>query len=158
MQFQINITKFIKQLLHPVNLTEFNIQWHEALVYPLRNLLTRFNSKCGDDFYKLEHTGQVCYLRGMLNDTFDKTQRRISITNPSVYEFVFFYPEADDKAVYFDSDQILFPSEQMVESSNRIKFIVNVPAIILTYDAEIRMNSLIRFYKLPAKSYLIVKS
>ena len=51
-----------------------------AAVSPLQYLHTRFILwKRGGD-YRLEHNGQVCYLRALLNDKFDPIDRRITIT------------------------------------------------------------------------------
>ena len=51
-----------------------------AAVSPLQWLHTRFILWKRESDYRLEHNGQVCYLRGLLNDLFDPIDRRITVT------------------------------------------------------------------------------
>ena len=51
-----------------------------AAVSPLQYLHTRFILWKRESDYRLEHNGQVCYLRALLNDKFDPIDRRITIT------------------------------------------------------------------------------
>lgn len=47
-----------------------------AAVSPLQYLHTRFILWKRESDYRLEHNGQVCYLRALLNDKFDPIDRR----------------------------------------------------------------------------------
>ena len=51
-----------------------------AAVSPLQWLHTRFMLWRRDTDYRLLHNGQVCRLRGLLNDLFDPVDRRITVT------------------------------------------------------------------------------
>ena len=151
---RINISDLITQLIHPLNLTARNIQWFEALFYPFRLTLNRFYAARDNDLYNLKHNGQVCYLRALLNDTFDPIERRITIGDATKYEYVYFYPEGDDKSVIFGS--ILFPRNEFI-GNNSAEFNVYVPiAIGINNDAELRMRSLLNYYKLASKRYAII--
>ena len=52
-----------------------------AAVTPLNYIHTRFLEFRKDAAYRLNHNGQVCYLRAVLNDTFDPELRRITVTD-----------------------------------------------------------------------------
>jgi hypothetical protein len=154
MAIQIDVTKYIKQAIHPNQLTVFNVQWLEALLYPLRNLLFRFYKQRTDDLYRIEHNGQVCYLRAVLNDIFDSQERRITITDAFRYNFVYFYPELDEKAVLHNT--VLYPRAEFV-GGEAVDFNVIIPtALGLTPDQETRMRSILDEYKLVSKKYAIV--
>ena len=52
-----------------------------AAVSPLQYLHTQFILWKQNTDYRLRHNGQVCYLRGLLNDLFDPIDRRITVTD-----------------------------------------------------------------------------
>lgn len=56
-----------------------------ALIYagvrPLGRLLQELRAYRSATSYRLRHNGQVCKLRGVLNDLFDPGRRRISLTD-----------------------------------------------------------------------------
>jgi hypothetical protein len=128
----------------------------EALLYPLRALLKLFYTSRDADLYNLNHNGQVCYLRGMLNDVFDPILRRITISDSFRYNYVIFYPEADDKSILFET--VLFARSEFIGTESA-EFNVNVPAALnITQDEELRMKSLLNYYKLISKRYAIIYS
>jgi len=45
----------------------------------VRRAASVFGSYREETNYRLTHTGQVCYLKAVLNDRFDNAQRRITI-------------------------------------------------------------------------------
>lgn len=150
----LDLSILIIQLLHPDMLTMFNIQWMEALVYPLRALLLLFYSSVNNDKYKLAHNGQVCYLRTVLNDAFDNEERRITISDVVKYDYVYFSPESDENPILFET--VLFADSQLI-GSDAADFIVNVPlALNLNNDSIIRFKSILNYYKLVSKRYLIL--
>ena len=52
-----------------------------AAVAPISALNVSFASWRNNTTYRLNHNGQVCYLRAVLNDLFDPDTRRIVITD-----------------------------------------------------------------------------
>ena len=59
-----------------------------AMVSPLGYLHTRFVLFRRDTVYRLTHNGQVCYLRAVLNDTFDPIERRITVTEEAALSLI----------------------------------------------------------------------
>ncbi len=47
----------------------------------------------------MSYNSQVCYLRKALNDKFDNTQRRITITNPINREYLTLYRRGEQRPV-----------------------------------------------------------
>ena len=79
MWFKLDIPKFTTSLI-PIDLRKVKlVGLVQALVAPLVEINDTWRRMRSDNLYKLEHTGQVCYLRGALNDRFDPSERRITI-------------------------------------------------------------------------------
>ena len=64
---------FLRQTLH--------VRWLWALLRPLEVLHETWLKMRAENLYKLQHSGQVCYLRKVLNDRFDPELRRIYIND-----------------------------------------------------------------------------
>ena len=79
--FNIDLYKIIPWLLPFRYRVVFNIEYIRVLLTPLvtiyNNLLTLSNTTR----YRVQHTGQVCYITGALNDAFDITNRGIKVRN-----------------------------------------------------------------------------
>ena len=147
-----DLSNYIRQMFHPEMLTDFNISWIECLLSPVRAVFYWFNSSRAENLYKMNHNGQVWYLRSALNDVFDTEERRITITDIESWDFVYFYPEVDEKPVLFDT--VLFAQERYIHGHGG--FVVNVPEAV-GVDAEgfKRMHAIVKFYKLIGMKYII---
>jgi hypothetical protein len=94
--------------------------------------------------YRLNTNGQTCSLRKALNDAFDPTDRRITITNnPDGGKVLFAYPLSQEIPLYLPA----------YLGTGEVNFIVNVPAELNGSDASI--NVLIQLYKRPTKTYSV---
>ena len=109
------------------------------------------HKKIDDD---LSITPQVCFLEKMLNDKYDKEQRRIRIEDPEVIEGRFFFPHTDtpDKKFYFGK-KAYFVKDTRYNNTD-LRFIVVLPVSI---EATDEMRALIDRYKLASVSYWIVE-
>lgn len=134
---------FVKVLLKPINQVYYS--WYNWRI---------------DNIYKLEHTGQICSLRGSLNDKFDPIDRRIYIgdgqTNPTTY----IYTEAEDKEVYTNTEAeeregTLFIYTEAETADTGLDFIVYVPFDILNREIY-ALKAHIEFYKAGGKRYAII--
>ena len=110
--------------------------------------------------YKIEHTAQVCYLRGALNDAFDPELRRIRIGDRFEYDATYIYTEAEQQHRIIRTSQevennedtlIIHPGTDVQGGSADFK--VLVPTGLLANFFELR--AMIDFYKLAGKSYVI---
>ncbi len=149
--FQIDIDRLIALLLPTFLRTRINFALVRAMVQPVATLLDRLNANRTTNLYNLGHNGQVCYLRTLLNDAFDVSQRRIRIDDTVRYDWTWIYPEDTDRPLWLEVVPIA--SEQFTGDEGT-DFTVIVPADI---DRSItpQMISLINYYKLAGKRYSI---
>lgn len=120
-----------------------------ALLAPLISLHYYFIQYRNGNMYKLQHNGQICYLRKALNDVFD-SERRIRIVDGNEFERVYIYARAENKPVYLGK-MYLRQRNDYVDSA--VDFIVQVP-VGLVYD-NYQMRALIDYYKLAGMRYKI---
>jgi hypothetical protein len=108
-------------------------------------------------FYKLSHNGQVCYLVGALNDSFDPVERRIFITDAGGNDIVPIYPDSDLNVVVLNTDTDVSMSLQTDSgyTGGNYDFKVNLP-YRYTDATTYQIKSLIDFYKLAGKRYDLI--
>lgn len=104
-----------------------------------------------DRYYEISITPQVCYIEKMLNDEFDKQQRRIYISEPARLTTNFFYRETDGKNWYFGSGKFFVDDTRF---NYPYDFIINLPSGIII-NSE-RLNALVNRYKLLGKTYRLL--
>lgn len=115
------------------------------------NLHYLWKQKRLTDWYKIDHTGQVCLLRKVLNDALDPIDRQIYITNGNAFPRKYIYTGAEKKPVFIGKMFIYRNSEYLNTGAD---FIVFAPQDII--DNKINeLNALILFYKLASKRYQI---
>lgn len=125
----------------------------QAALKPLDLLYYEWSQFRQDNLYKIEHTGQKCYLRGALNDRFDMVQRRIRIGKGQLNETEYIFTEAEQQTVFLDNDIWLFTESETADTG--LNFLVYVPAEI--YNTQIHgLRALIDFYKVAGKRYDIL--
>lgn len=79
--YKFNIAKWVLPLI-PKRLRQPNTTaLISLLVEPLQTLINSFDDWANKVFYKAKFNGQVIMLEHLLNDTFDNTLRRITITD-----------------------------------------------------------------------------
>lgn len=148
--YDIDIKK-LSVLLLPTFLRKAKmVAWLHGLVTPLVSLHYAFQQKRNADLYNLNHNGQVCYLRGVLNDAFDVEQRRIKITDGNTYRRQYIYTRGEKKPKYLGK---IYLHERGDYSDESVDFIVVAPREIYR---ENEMKALIDFYRLASKRYKIV--
>jgi len=148
----------------------------KALVRPVVSVHTAFMAARREALYKTNHTGQVCYLRGCLNDAFDSDLRRIYISDAESLDWCFLYKketfssEGKGKPIYlgFASERqqkrLMFSAgnagvkilpKQGTVGAMGVDFAVMVPMAMRGKIDESRIVSLVNFYKLASKRYMI---
>lgn len=157
---KIYTTNFNRLVIHLLPLKERKpkyIAWLRSLVKPIALLHQQFVNYRRDALYKIEHTPQVFSLEQMLNDAFDVQLRRIYISDGAYRDGVYFYNPEENKPVWFYDPQENAPVHFYDGAelfSLDVDFVVIVP-LELNASQEIRMRSLIDFYRLPDKTYKI---
>ena len=77
--FELNLRRLVILLLPTFLRKSRLVAWMQILIAPLEQLQYDFGLKRNSDLVTLTHNGQKCYLRKILNDTFDQALRRIRI-------------------------------------------------------------------------------
>lgn len=122
-----------------------------AVVAQVTNLHYIWKQKRLTDWYTINHTGQVCLLRKVLNDALDPIDRRIYIGNGNAFPRKYIYTGAEKKPVFLGKMFIYRNSEYLNTGAD---FIVFAPQNII--DTKINeLHALILFYKLASKRYQI---
>ena len=117
-----------------------------------------FGSYREDTDYRLTHNGQVCYLRAVLNDRFDWSQRRIEIEDVAEEEGTILYRRSLSKflmAPARSTGRALIINKRAFTGSNSVDFAVIVPAELRGTFVEAQMKALVDTYKLASKRYTI---
>lgn len=123
----------------------------QALLAPIDSLYYSWSIFRNDNLYKVQHTGQICYLRKVLNDKLDVSQRRIYIGDGNRFKRQYLYTTGENKPKYLGT---LFLHQNSDYADTGVDFIVFAPQeIINTLPYELK--ALIEFYKAGGKRYKI---
>lgn len=154
-KYDIDFTELTRQLL-PVELRKKKMRaWLKALNKPVVLLYDLFLKFKSEILYELDHNGQVCRLRKVLNDKFDNVDRRIYIEDAPVKLPLYIHRRIEDKPVYIRRRSEATPVYIYRRSEITFggTFIVFVPAT-LDFDID-EMKLLINKYRLAGKAYTI---
>lgn len=127
------------------------IAYLQELVTPIYKLHYNWKLKRLDDWYKINHNGQVCKLRKVLNDNLDPSERRIYIDEGNSFPRKYIYTRVEKKPVFLGKMFIYQNSEYLTTG---VDFIVFVPKNIITEKIH-ELTALLEFYKLASKRYQI---
>lgn len=151
MWFNIDFEKLVLLLAPTFLRKKVHIAYLNALVLPISNLHYQWKVKRLNDWYKLKHTGQVCYLRKALNDNLDPSLRRIYIDEGNSFRRKYIYTRAEKKPVFLGKMFIYQNAEYLNTGAD---FNVYVPSEIINQSKH-QLDALIVFYKLASKRYKI---
>lgn len=127
------------------------VAFAQVLLSPIAELHYQWKLKRLADWYKIEHTGQVCYLRKVLNDSLDVSERRIYISDGNAFPRKYIYTRAENKPVFLGK---LFIYQNSEYTNTGVDFIVYAPAEIIATKIN-ELNALINYYKLASKRYKV---
>jgi hypothetical protein len=129
----------------------------QLLLKPINSLYYKWYNWRIDNLYKIEHTGQVCSLRGSLNDKFDPIERRIYIGDGQFYDTTYIYTEAEaqKRNVYTEGEEpTIWLRTESETADTGLDFIVFAPkAIVASQIYALRAH--VDFYKAGGKRYSI---
>lgn len=132
-----------------------------CLVTPVSGLHARFMKNRKDVHYRLHHNGQVCYLRAVVNDSFDPISRRIIITDAVALSSMIIYARSVGRWKLIprrNTGEALILNRRGFDGITGYDFVVQIPAELnLTTNDEKRMRSIINTYKIASKRYLIIR-
>lgn len=151
MWYEVDYKRLAILLLPPFLRKPRNVAYVQALLSPIDEVHYGWKQKRQRDWYKIQHNGQVCKLRKVLNDAFDPSERRIYITDGNSFPRKYIYTRAENKPVFLGKLFIYRHAEYEGTGSD---FIVFAPPDIIAAQTN-EMKALIEFYKLASKRYQI---
>lgn len=124
----------------------------------VRRAASVFGSYREETNYRLTHTGQVCYLKAVLNDRFDNARRRITIEDVDARSGAIIYKRELSRFLMIPkrtTGNAVILNKRAFSGSTSVDFSVIVPAELRGSFAEAQMRALIDTYKLASKRYTI---
>ena len=155
--FKLNYKRLINMLLPHSLCSEKHRAWLNALIKPVRCLYIEFLTYRHLVNYRMEHTGQVVYLQKVLNDNFDSTKKRISISDGSKYDWVRIFRTDEKKPKYLKK---LHLYDHLTYGDTGADFLVHIPKDISVWEDNglmAKCRSLLNYYKLAGKRYKLIK-
>ena len=143
----------------PIKLrNQLHMAFQYLLVSPISKLAKLFDSYRTDTNYRLRHNGQVCYLRAVLNDLFDSTQRRIKIEDLDPQRELVVWEQDQNKPLMISkrsSGIAAIVSRRGFGGADGYDFVVICPIALRGVIDETRMCAVLDQYKLASKRYTI---
>ncbi|MBQ9076860.1 MAG: hypothetical protein IJY31_03355 [Muribaculaceae bacterium] len=151
--YDVDINRLLKLLL-PMRWRQVGLlAMGKALTTPITGMPAKLKDYKAECEYRMRYSGQVCRLRGLLNDEFDCDKRRITVTDSKssfADGYIFVYSRKEGKY------EVQLPCEIRERSNPQYDigdFDVNVPMELK--EKELRIKALINEYKLASKRYKI---
>jgi hypothetical protein len=123
-------------------------------IIDMQNLFMAFREYV---IYRLTITPQVCFLEKVLNDRYDKDQRRIFIRDAVVYDYLYLFRKDESKPVYMfrkSEDKPVYLYSRAETSKFGVDFTITVPLQVVYNINE--LIALVNSYKLASKSYKVI--
>src|SRR6185437_15509245 len=98
--FDISYKALVNILLPPRLRNSKMVAWLNVLTIPVVYIYNLFTTNRNNDLYNLAHTSQVCFMQGVLNDTFDYALRRIYIIDGPEFDPLFIYTALEEKPLF----------------------------------------------------------
>lgn len=154
--FVINYDRLVLSEIPNFKRKPVTFAWLRALCSPFVLIYNRLVVKRNADLYNLAHDGRVFSLRALLNDRFDATERRITITDGFAFDRVYIFRPDENKPLYLGTVPLHNPGDY---GDTGVDFIVNVPyAVTVSPQDIIEMTALVKYYKLVSKRFLIYRT
>ncbi len=152
MWYKVNFDKLQLLITPPfLRLSMFNV-FASVAFEPLKDIYNRWLQNRDDRAYYLNHYGQVCYLRKVLNDRFDTLERRIIIGNGNEFDRTYLYTRIEKRPIYL-GQQTLYSRRDYGDTG--VDFIVHVPEQIIK-DNPYAITALVNEYKQDVKRFKII--
>jgi|GEM_PF-326864 len=160
--FNIDFSRLVQWNVPTFLRTTVRMKWLTVLIKPVESIYLHFLDWRYEQLYVMSHNSQVVYLRKVLNDKFDPSDRRIQIVNVEVYEPVWYYDSAENKPVYhYDTvdESPVYHYDKADFNANNTDFVVKLPIAIkpgtpeAVAELERQVRYFVDYYKLYSKEY-----
>jgi hypothetical protein len=147
--YETNIKKAAVLLLPSFLRKPAIVAFVQAIVAPVAALKVDFLAFRRDITFRIEHNGQVCRLRGALNDLYDPVERRIIIADGMKMRWATVYWR-DTSPQFYLPDIVGRRGFGLADYD----FVVQVPAELLP-GKEAQLRATVNAFKLASKTYII---
>lgn len=152
MWYKVDFDK-LQLLLTPVSLRKnVFLAFLSAVCEPLKDIYVRWGLGRDEAIYNLEHNGQVCYLRKVLNDRFDNIERRIEIKDGNQFDRTYVYTRVEERSNFLGK-LALYSSSDYADTG--VDFIVCVPNKVIE-DNPFVIAAVVDVYKQDVKRFKIM--
>lgn len=155
-KYEVNYNKLVQLLLPTCLRGQLITGVLRAMVTPIGVLHGSLMSFRTEKRYRIQHNGQVCYLRAVLNDRFDPLKRGITITEEENPESgVMLYHREQERRVHIPmrTEGRRVPIfRKNFGGSTACGFWVNIPSR-LVYVSENELCGVVNEYKLAGTKY-----
>lgn len=152
MWFNVDWIRLVMLLTPTFLRSEFMKAWLSLLVDGIDVIHYQWLQVRRSNIYNLAHNSQICYLRAALNDRFDPSLRRITITSGNAFTRQYIYTDGEQKPKFLG---VMYIYDDADYEDTGVDFIVRVPMDV--YFSVYAMTALIDYYKLAAKRYKIIR-
>lgn len=126
-----------------------------ALTFGVAELHVRFLKLRDSDLLRIRRNGQVCYLRGLLNDELDPVNRQIKIRDAADEgDWVYAMDESEAYQLLIDGTGTMVYDETLIIANTAFIYIL-VPWKKEEENLNNRLRSYLKEYKLLSKKYMI---
>lgn len=155
--FNTNLAELSKGLLPAMLRKKLLLALLNILIEPMQVLRGQLLSFIPEIESEFTVNGQICRLRGVLNDRFDPTARRIRITNAVRLQNQCLYLVAEEKPLYIytTAENKSVTVYTRTDYSNVEDFNVVMNGLVLTGTLRSEITLIVNKYKLPTKTYKI---
>lgn len=151
MWFNVNFPKLLL-LLTPTFLRKASfLAFAGSIVTAVGSIYNNWFVMRSGNLYKLEHNGQIVFLRKLLNDQLDQNDRRIYIGDGNAFVRKYIYSNVEQKPKFLGT-MYLYSKDDYADTG--VDFIVYVPRDIV-YVQYYELRALIDYYKEGVKRYKI---
>lgn len=152
MWFNVDWVRLVMILTPTFLRSEFMKAWLSLLVDGIDVIHYQWLQVRKANIYNLAHNSQICYLRAALNDRFDPSLRRITISSGNAFTRQYIYTDGEQKPKFLG---VMYIYDDADYEDTGVDFIVKVPMDV--YFSVYAMTALIDYYKLAAKRYKIIR-
>jgi len=152
MWYKIDINKLVVLLTPTFLRKESFLVWLQTLVTPIASLHQLWLLNRENNLKRLQHNGQICYLRKALNDAFDTELRRITLAEGNRYTRKYIYTNIEQQAQYLGTKYLRQSTDY---ADTGVDFRIVVPQGFDLTNNKYQLQALVDFYKLAGKRYII---
>jgi len=160
--YQIDFNKLVLWLIPAFLRKPKMYAWLQALIVPCITLKASFLNNRKTNLYKLSHGSQMFSIEAVLNDRFDKTDRRIKVKDVVFKERIYCDVREDAHPIYLNSPyrKTYIPLYNRVDyAGDAIDFRIIIPQVVSVSDDNlIEAKALVNFYKRASKRFEIYRN